>query len=197
MENNLAPQIFRDTRMLSIGEGANESLLAAMGRGLRLSDTLHTYLNAHSQGKDLAERIGQISNALETETEAGPYSGNVARAWHDTVRGRLVVAALELAHARTLAETETERWASDRFEEVCQEARQGSLRVAAALGPPHLRKQIENLRVAIGDLEHFAPDVDFAFDPLLSRDMSRRQSTDEKKELLRTLLKPRQAGGQG
>ena len=198
MENNLAPQIFRDTRMLSIGEGANESLLAAMGRGLRLSDTLHTYLSAHSQGKDLAERIGQISNALEKETEAGPYSGNVARAWHDAVRGRLVVAALELAHARTLAaETETERWASDRFEEVCREARQGSSRVGAALGPPHLRKQIEDLRVAIGDLEHFAPDVDLAFDPLLRRDISRKQSTVEKKELLRTLLKPRRAGGQG
>ena len=37
-------RIFRDARMMSIGEGANESLLPAIGRSVRLKDVLHQFL---------------------------------------------------------------------------------------------------------------------------------------------------------
>ena len=192
MENNLAPQIFRDTRMLSIGEGANESLLAAVGRSLRMSDTLPAFLSSHPKGGYLAERILAISRALENRGEAGPYSGNVARVWQDAERGRLALGALELASAGNLTETETQQWARLQFEEICREAQQGSRQVAAALPPQRLRKQIEELSQTIGDMETIAPGVDFGLDPLLRRaerkEESRGPSAGEKKELLRRLL---------
>jgi alkylation response protein AidB-like acyl-CoA dehydrogenase len=37
METNLAPQLMRDARVLSIGEGANEGLVAALGRSVRIA----------------------------------------------------------------------------------------------------------------------------------------------------------------
>ena len=98
------------------------------------------------------------------------------------------MAALELANAGNLAETETQQWARLRFEELCREAQQGSRRLAAALPPQRLRKQIEKLSQTIGDVEMMAPDVDFGLDPLLRRDGLRKPNTIEKKELLRKLL---------
>jgi hypothetical protein len=198
MENNLAPQIFRDTRMLSIGEGANESLVAAIGRSVRMNDSVQSFLAAHPQGKDLAEQVGTISEILDLKRVAGPYVGSVARAWCDSVRGRLAVAALQLAHARVLEVQETREWARLRFEEICLEAQQGSKRVAVALPPRVLQEQIDSLHQWIGDGEQLAADVDLELDPLLKRvsqrDVSRQPSTVEKpsavekKELLRKLL---------
>jgi len=188
MENNLAPQIFRDTRMLSIGEGANESLVAAIGRSVRMNDSVQTFLAAHPQGQDLAEQIVAISRILDGQPDASPYTGSVARTWLDSVRGRLAVAALELAHAKELEAPETREWSRQRFEEICREAQDGSKRAAVALTPSVLRGQIDSLRKWIGDTEASAPDVDLELDLLLRRDVTPEQSPVQKKELLRKLL---------
>ena len=64
MENNFAPQIMRDCRMLRIGEGANELMALSVGRRILHSEKLRTLLRndlgtpqLDDDLRDAAERI--------------------------------------------------------------------------------------------------------------------------------------------
>ncbi len=202
MENNLAPQIFRDTRMLSIGEGANEGLLAAIGRSLRMTDAVPGFLERWQPGGELSRRLAEVSRTLET-SGTGPYTGSAAAAWRDAMRGRLAVVAVNVAAAASVVRQggapETLDWARQRFDELCEEAQRGP---GPALPPNRLRDAIDGLRQAIGDVEPLAPDVDVALDPLLRRESVEQkdgQAVREKREKLRLLLaaKSVQSGRKG
>src|SRR5262249_50687580 len=102
MENNLAPQIFRDARMLSIGEGANESLVAAVGRSVRLSDAVHRYLRTWQEAVPLAARLSELTRLVDQISAPAAFAGNAPQAWRDAVLGRLACRMLELAAAEDL-----------------------------------------------------------------------------------------------
>jgi acyl-CoA synthetase (AMP-forming)/AMP-acid ligase II/alkylation response protein AidB-like acyl-CoA dehydrogenase len=208
MENNLAPQMLRDARALSIGEGANESLLAAIGRGSRMGDSLQSFLAAYDESGTLPKRMAEMSAPLDRRGAAGAFSGDAAVAWRDAQMGRLACAALHLATARALAgrdagHLQTQEWAQMRFDRVCQEIEKGPGGAAAVLPPDLLEQRIADFRQVIGDIEPLAPDVDSSLDPLLRREaqpqaeVPRAEQTEaaaesvrlrEKKEKLRRLL---------
>jgi Acyl-CoA dehydrogenase, C-terminal domain len=196
MENNLAPQIFRDVRMLSIGEGANEGLLAAIGRGVRMTDSVDIFLRRYQNRSELAQQLSQISEELGSAGDSGPFTGNATVAWRDAQRGRLAVLALEVAAAeaeasRTPGYDEMLTWARLQWDRACREARQGPDPSATALPSDRIRPIIDAFREIIGDVEPMAPDVDWALDPLLRRDpppMHAASDTAKKRELLRKLL---------
>ena len=70
MENNLAPQIFRDVRMLSVGEGANEALVAAMGRSIRMTDVIQVFLQHYRKDGDLSSRLTRLPRKSRSVTLA-------------------------------------------------------------------------------------------------------------------------------
>ncbi|MDB4893365.1 MAG: AMP-dependent synthetase and ligase, partial [Gemmatimonadetes bacterium] len=92
MENNIAPQLFRDARMLSIGEGANEGLIAAVGRSVRIGDAVQGFLVSYEPSGEVVRRLTAASAALERRRTVGPFAGEAAVAWQDAQRGRLAVA---------------------------------------------------------------------------------------------------------
>jgi acyl-CoA synthetase (AMP-forming)/AMP-acid ligase II/alkylation response protein AidB-like acyl-CoA dehydrogenase len=189
MENNLAPQIFRDIRMLSIGEGANEGLVAAIGRSVRMADTVPQFLRRYRPDGDLAARIARLSGTLEN-SHTGSYSGSAAEAWRDAVRGRLAVAALNCAAAEGPGGgRETREWARRRFESLALEAERGPDPTGTALTVDRIRSQVYGLREFIGDVEPLAPDVDVDLDPLLRREGAAEDETlVRKRQKLRELL---------
>jgi Acyl-CoA dehydrogenase, C-terminal domain/Acyl-CoA dehydrogenase, middle domain len=207
MENNIAPQIFRDTRMLSIGEGANEALISAIGRSLRMADTIGEFLRLYCPAADLVPRLTRLSEGIKN-CDGGPYSGSSADVWRDAVRGKLAVAALNLASASAVAakggEAETVEWARRRFENLCREAEYGPSSASLALTRDRIRQRVLGLYTLIGDVEPLAPDVDVQLDPLLRRVRPREapqyapakesnldDALDLKKQRLRELLSNR------
>jgi len=196
MENNLAPQLFRDTRMLSIGEGANESLIAAIGRSVRLTETVQKFLSQYSRGEHLAARLTSASQSLERRGEIGTYAGYSARAWHDAVRGRVAVAALGLAAAHETRQHEAIVWMQERLDRLCEEAERANPAIASLLSAEDIRRSIRVYAASIDDLEPQAPDVDYQLDPLLRREtpanhsapLSESPDLERKREKLRKLL---------
>ena len=197
MENNLAPQILRDVRMLSIGEGANEALLATIGRSVRMTATIDDFLRRYQRRGELAQQLSRLSEKLRRARDSGPYSGNATVSWRDAQRGRLAVRALEVAAAEAEASRTPERaealtWARLRWERACREVREGADATATALSSDRIRPLIEAFREVIGDVEPLAPDVDWALDPLLKRDppppTTEANDITRKRELLRSLL---------
>lgn len=201
MENNLAPQIFRDARMLTIGEGANEGLVAAIGRSVRMTGAVPDFLRRYRPNGDLASRLTKLSQSLENSS-TGPYCGSLAEAWRDSVRGRLAIAALNLAAAEAIkakgGTQETLEWAKCRFEGLSLEADGGASPTFSALTADGIRDSVGGLGEFIGDLEPLAPDVDFDLDPLLRREGPQAvaesdhapdtESLQRKKQQLRELL---------
>lgn len=194
MENNIAPQLFRDARMLSIGEGANEGLTAAIGRSVRLNTAVPDFLRAYEPTGALAERVASVARALEARGDEGPFTGSSALSWHDAVRGRLAIAALNVAAAVATGEPNAWRWATARLDAICVEAECGTSSMASVLDTSEITARINAFSDTIGDVEPLAPDVDYALDPLLRRapafDVSPRgdDSLERKKRRLRDML---------
>jgi acyl-CoA synthetase (AMP-forming)/AMP-acid ligase II/alkylation response protein AidB-like acyl-CoA dehydrogenase len=173
MENNLAPQIFRDARLLSIGEGANEALVAALGRGVRLTDSVYTYLGDVG-GDALAQQLVELRKLVERAGVPESCAATAVQAWRDSLLGRLTCALLDLGAAQTLAartadHQATLRWARLRFEQQCHLAASGA-GAEAVLPVEQIHQEIDSYRSNIGDVEPLAPDVEFSLDPLLRRD---------------------------
>src|SRR5262249_17407782 len=65
MENNIAPQIMRDCRMLRIGEGANELMTLSVGRRVNHSETLHEYLRIRLGCPELSDQLRDASERIQ------------------------------------------------------------------------------------------------------------------------------------
>ena len=200
MENNLAPQLFRDARLLSIGEGANEGLIAALGRSLRLGDTVRGYLRGQKLD-DLAARLGELSDRVERLEPPAAFAGDSAPQWRDFLRGRLGCASLELASARARG-GDVAAWAQHRFDRLVGELDHASAE-EIAMSADQIQQQVGSYKSMIGDLEPLAADVDVELDPLLRRESAAQAAEDveqmtpeQKRERLRRLLgsKPTEAG---
>lgn len=178
MENNLAPQILRDARLLSIGEGPNESLLAAIGRSVRLTDAVTASLGIGAA----------FSASLKSFASASAAMDETARQWLDSQLGRLAIVAMQITTA-TAQDSPALAWAKRRWDALSAETAGG---VPALLAPTGLRLAIEDYQNMIGDLEPMAPDVDFAMDPLLRRECKEEvretPGAVSKREILRALL---------
>jgi hypothetical protein len=170
MENNIAPQLFRDARMLSIGEGANEGLIGAIGRGMRVGEEILQCLRQLEAAGSIASRLGGLVTLLAAPRDAGPIRQPEARTWHDAQLGRAAIAALRLAAARQMQDPLPILWAEGAFHAVVDAAEHGTPALAAARSPDALRAAIAGYRDLIGDVEPLAPDVDVALDPLLRRE---------------------------
>ena len=170
MENNIAPQLFRDARMLSIGEGANEGLIGAIGRGMRVGEEILQCLRQLEAAGTIASRLGGLVTLLAAPRDAGPIRQPEARTWHDAQLGRAAIAALRLAAARQMQDPLPILWAEGAFRAVVDAAEHGTPALAAARSPDALRATIAGYRDLIGDVEPLAPDVDVALDPLLRRE---------------------------
>ncbi|HEV8195537.1 MAG TPA: AMP-binding protein [Gemmatimonadales bacterium] len=170
MENNIAPQLFRDARMLSIGEGANEGLIGAIGRGVRMGEEIVQYLGELDPSGGVAGRLRALATRLESLRNAGPVVQPDARVWHDAQLGRAAIAALRLAIAHRMGASLPTAWAEATFAAALVAAEQGTPALAAAETGDALRAVIASYRDWIGDVEPLAPDVDVALDPLLRRE---------------------------
>ncbi len=195
MENNIAPQLFRDARMLSIGEGANEGLIAAVGRSVRIGDAVQGFLGGYDPSGTIVERLNAASAALERKPSGGAFAGEAAVAWQDAQRGRLAVASLNLAGAMAMSEPATTEWARQRFARLCADAESDDIDGSVLPSDQTVRK-IDGFRELIGDMEPLAPDVDYALDPLLRRETATppgngsapSETLDQKKARLKKLL---------
>ena len=70
LENNLAPQIMRDARILRIVEGASEPLLISLGRNIQHSDQFLSFIS-HSLDSDLLRnKLKQAMQAIKNHADS-------------------------------------------------------------------------------------------------------------------------------
>ena len=80
MENNIAPQIMRDCRMLRIGEGANELMTLSVGRRVYHSEKLHQFLESRLGCPEMSDRLREASQQIQQRclSTAAPFGDRSA-----------------------------------------------------------------------------------------------------------------------
>jgi alkylation response protein AidB-like acyl-CoA dehydrogenase len=177
MENNIAPQILRDARALSVGEGPNEPLTVQIGRAARHTENIRTYLDASGDSSDIANTIATISTEVAERCKQTPtFGGSITsvQLWTDWLIGQvaldgLLLSATRESHRRNPAKTSKRAllWAELRFARTLQRARKGQPeeKLLAAYG--EIASQVDHYIGSIGDIEQSLPGEEDQLDPFL------------------------------
>jgi alkylation response protein AidB-like acyl-CoA dehydrogenase len=180
MENNIAPQIMRDCRMLRIGEGANELMTLSVGRRVYHSEKLHDFLRARLGCPGLSEQLKDVSQRIQQRCLArgAPFvDRSSALSWAFNLVGRVAIKGVLMAAAQETARRTPSAlldravaWAGLQFETVLNEALHGTTAESFLLSAETITHVVAGYRDAIGDIEQAPPGVEEAIDPLLRRD---------------------------
>jgi acyl-CoA synthetase (AMP-forming)/AMP-acid ligase II/alkylation response protein AidB-like acyl-CoA dehydrogenase len=177
MENNLAPQILRDARVLSVGEGPNEPLTTQIGRKARHTRAISSYLQSDIDGSEvnavlegavpeIVDRcLSQLSPLGDRSSAQLRADGHVGRLASDA----LLLAAIRAAH-RTAPSQHVGRalaWTEHRFEHTLRRARDGSSLDLLIPNEGEIRDLVAHYGNAIGDVEQGLLGEDGELDPLL------------------------------
>jgi hypothetical protein len=183
MENNIAPQIMRDCRMLRIGEGANELMTLSVGRRVLHSEKLRQLLREELATPHLDDLLRHAAEQIMQRCVApGARFADRASAvaWAHSLSGQVAIrvvllATLEAANRQASCPTirRAREWAALQLEAVHDRAVNGSLTERLLIDPRVATDVITNYSVAIGDLEQAPPGVEEAIDPLLVRSPDR------------------------
>ena len=145
MENNIAPQIMRDCRMLRIGEGANDLMTLSVGRRVLHSESLRKMLREMFGTPHLDDMLHETANRIMHRCLApgAPFAERgSAVAWAHSLTGQVAVqtvllAALEAADRERPSRPlrDAREWTAQQLELVRERATNGSLTERLVLDP--------------------------------------------------------------
>jgi alkylation response protein AidB-like acyl-CoA dehydrogenase len=183
MENNIAPQIMRDCRMLRIGEGANELMTLSVGRRVLHSEKLRQFIRDELANPHLYDLLRGAAEQIMSRCLApsAPFSDRgSAVSWAHSLIGQVAIrtvllATLEAAERQTPSSEllRAREWAAFEFETVHQRAANGCLSEVLLISPRVAADLVTSYADAIGDLEQAPAGTEDAIDPLLQRNPNR------------------------
>ena len=179
MDNNIAPQILRDARGLSITEGPNEPLTTQVGRKARHTDAIGDYLRSCPQGDRLADLLAASTAEIADRclNAQGPFADrSMGQLWCDALTGQvasdlLLLSAARQAHAEVPSAHSSRvlEWAKLRVARTMQRARKGNPEERLIPTPKDVAELVELHSLTIGDVEQTLAGEEDSLDPLLAR----------------------------
>jgi hypothetical protein len=179
MENNIAPQIMRDCRMLRIGEGANELMTLSVGRRVQHSEKLRSLLRDELGCPQLDDLLRETADRVMHRClqPGAPFTDRgSAVAWAHSLIGQVAVRAVMLAaleaterETPTRAVRSAREWAAHQLDAARERAINGSLSERLLIDPRVAADLITSYVADIGDLEQAPPGIEEVIDPLLQR----------------------------
>ena len=180
LENNIAPQMMRDARLLRIFEGPTETLYMFLGsRTLNHSEQVNNLISRIFAAPQVFQKLHLAAQDINNYYTGNysPFSDRLsASRWAYEVIGELATLAI-LQGALVGSETQSEKvrqvidWLDLKFDNVFHEA--VSLRVRSSLSycPEMLRHEILDYTQTIGDLEQTLAGEEQDLDPLLRQEV--------------------------
>lgn len=183
MENNFAPQILRDCRMLRIGEGANELMTLSVGRRVMHSESLRGLMREELGAPELDDMIRVCASQAMDRCLAA--QGNFANrgdavAWAHTLAGQVAIEALLLAvidaairQAPSGALAAAREWSAARLDAARANAIEGRPGENRLGDTQRISDLVNTYADDIGDIEQAPPGVEEDIDPLLRRSIGK------------------------
>lgn len=178
IENNIAPQLVRDARILRIFEGPTETLSMYFGARVNKSpEDYFSFLSAHFNDEQRTSKphlnqlmgsVTQLSQSLSSLSDTAFAKPLDAERWLHDQTGKLAVITTLLCATPT-ADSQTHAWLQLEYQH-CLHAAQGFLKLGDVSSADALLAWGETCQQAIGDIEQQAPGEDHALDPYLQRE---------------------------
>ncbi len=204
MENNFVPQIYRDVRLLTIGEGPNENLRAYLGKSVMQSEKLHDYLKNTLNAGDISQKLRDTAQEVSDRCLANLDTfGNrsAALSWAHYLIGEAAMYGVLLAtiqQSQDTAEYSPIEWTKQQFEASLTQALGGQAIESVMLSSQATRDKVAGYFSSIGDIEQRASGEEIELESLLKRESQPKQahkspdmsnlSPEEKRKLLTKLL---------
>lgn len=166
MENNVAPQLLRDARLMSIGEGPNETLTGYVGRTAGQTDTLTRLLADRWGAPGVAAQLADAAAAVTTRCQGpdAPFADRAAAlSWAHAVAGHAATEAMLVA-ARGADATDPDRRRLDAALAACH---RGSPEEADVLPADQVAALAVGYAGSIGDVEQDLPGEEDWIEPVL------------------------------
>lgn len=186
VENNIAPQLLRDARLLRIFEGPTETLHMFLGSSvIHGSPQLHRFLcdtlHASNVAIALREAVLEIDARTKHPKQTPPAFADVAsaRRWASSLAGEITTWALLWAVVQEAAAESKSGdlrravdWTRLWFEETLRRAINGTPAEAVLLDSVAATSLISSYGETIGDLEQRLAGEEQGIDPYLRRDVA-------------------------
>lgn len=176
MENNLAPQILRDARVLRIGEGPNESLKIFLGKSVthtqKLAEFLADVLDAPELASQLQEATQEINQRCLQLKIFNDRSSAIA--WAYSLIGELACYATLVASTAKIRQIHPSEkrdhalaWSQLQFEQCLHTARTGVNAETLFSQVETISQRIHDYTQSIDDIEQSLAGADYEVDELL------------------------------
>ncbi len=203
VENNIAPQLMRDARLLRIFEGPTETLHMFLGSSvIHGSPELHQFLCDTLHASNVAIALREAVLEIDARTkQARPAFADVAsaRRWASSLAGEITTYALLWAVVQEAAAKSKSGdfrrsidWTRLCFEETLRRAMSGTPAEAVLLSSVAATSLISSYGETIGDLEQRLAGEEQGVDPYLRRDVTPSLVSDQSDYLVASDTSSRQ-----
>ena len=183
VENNIAPQLLRDARLLRIFEGPTETLNMFLGSSvIHGSPQLHRFLCDTLHASNVAIALREAALEVDARSQQmRPTFVDVAsaRRWASSLTGEITTWALlwavvqeAAAESKSIDLRRAVEWTRLSFEETLRRAKSGAPAEAVLLDSIAATTLISGYEETIGDIEQRLAGEEQGLDPLLRRDVA-------------------------
>lgn len=179
MEQNIAPQILRDAKLLTVGEGPNESLILYIGRSASFTNNIYQFLSETWQQETIANELKEAVNNIKEyylHTNISNFDRSATMTYSYFMVGKVTIAAILYAVVNYAIENQSssdlnlaKTWCQANFADSITYALNHNQQNSIWLTASQATDVINSYQVAIADLEQTLAGVDENLDPFLSK----------------------------
>jgi alkylation response protein AidB-like acyl-CoA dehydrogenase len=179
MEQNIAPQILRDAKLLTVGEGPNESLNLYIGRSATYTNNIYQFLSEIWGQETIAKELKQAVEEIKDyylQDQANFQDKSASMTYTYFMVGNVTITAILYAAINyanqlkpSLELSRALQWTQLNFADSITNALNQSKQQSMWLTSNQVTEMINSYQNSIADLEQTLAGVEENLDPLLSK----------------------------
>lgn len=188
MEQNIAPQILRDAKLLTVGEGPNESLMLYIGRNTVHTNNIYQFLSNEWNQENIAQELKEACQKIKDyylENKAFFKDHSATMTYTYLMIGKVTISAIIYAVMNYQNQLKSSsdlsralQWTKLNFTETIDSVLNQHKQQSSWLKSNQITELITSYQDSIADIEQTLAGVEENLDPFLSKNPTNINSTN-------------------
>lgn len=188
MEQNIAPQILRDAKLLTVGEGPNESLMLYIGRNTVHTNNIYQFLSNEWNQENIAQELKEACQKIKDyylENKALFKDHSATMTYTYLMIGKVTISAIIYAVMNYQNQLKSSsdlsralQWTKLNFTETIDSVLNQHKQQSSWLKSNQITELITSYQDSIADIEQTLAGVEENLDPFLSKNPTNINSTN-------------------
>lgn len=188
MEQNIAPQILRDAKLLTVGEGPNESLMLYIGRNTVHTNNIYQFLSNEWNQENIAQELKEACQKIKDyylENKAFFKDHSATMTYTYLMIGKVTISAIIYAVMNYQNQLKSSsdlsralQWTKLNFTETIDSVLNQHKQQSSWLKSHQITELITSYQDSIADIEQTLAGVEENLDPFLSKNPTNINSTN-------------------